>query len=210
MRRLRSSSIYWVSALLLSTVACGGGGGGSTPTSPSTGGTSGGTTQDSTPPSLTGAFVNAEQAVAFFVFGATLPSEIRNPTWEIETASQDVPVLAAMSGRVMWIADTAQGDQAITIQTSDASIYVLVHDHVRDVRVTVGQTVTAGQQIGIVGRLNNGRGRTELQLNRRVPAPEVAVCLRTFFSASVNAAFEAASQRLNGSTNTCLADTVVP
>ncbi|MGE3343437.1 MAG: M23 family metallopeptidase [Vicinamibacterales bacterium] len=209
MGRLRNASIFWVSSILISTVACGGGGGG-TPTSPSSGGSSGGNTQDSTPPAMTTAFVNPEQAVAFFVFGATLPSGVQNPTWEIETATQDVPVLATMSGRVMWIADTAQGDKAITIQTSDSSIYVLVHDHVLDVRVSVGQTVTAGQQIGIVGRLNNGRGRTELQLNRRIPAPEVAVCLRTFFSSAVNTAFEAASQRLNGSTNTCLAQTVAP
>lgn len=209
MGRLRNASIFWVSSILISTIACGGGGGG-TPTSPSAGGSSGGNTQDSTPPSMTAAFVNPEQAVAFYVFGVPLPSGVQNPTWEIETATQDVPVLAVMSGRVMAITNTSQGDQAVTVQTSDSSIYVLVHDHVLDVRVSVGQTVTAGQQLGIVGRLNNGRGRTELQLNRRIPAPEVAVCLRTFFSSAVNTAFEAASQRLNGSTNTCLAQTVVP
>lgn len=204
-----AGAIFWVTTLVLTVAACGGGGGG-TPTSPSQGGSSGGTTQDSTAPSMTAAFVSPEQAVGFFVFGATLPSGVRNPTWEIETATQDVPVFAVMSGRVMAITTTSQGDQAVTVQTSDASIYVLVHDHVLDVRVSVGQTVTAGQQIGIVGRLGNGRGRTELQLNRKVPAPEVAVCLRNFFSAAVNTAFEIASQRLNGSNNTCLVDTVTP
>jgi len=209
MQRSRAQAIFW-GALVVVMVGCGGGG--SSPTSPGTA-PSGGTTpptSDTTVPQLTAAFVSPEAAVAFYVFGATLPSSILNPTWEIETADQTTPVLAAMSGRVMAIMATAQGDQAITLQTSGESIYVLVHDHVNDVRVTVGQTVTAGQQLGIVGRLNNGRGRTELQLNRRLPAPEVAMCLRTFFSAGVNTAFEAASLRLNGSTNTCLAQTVNP
>lgn len=194
--------------MLLGLAACGGGGGG-TPTSPSTGGSSG-SGSSATPPALTAAFVPADSAVAFYVFGATLPSGVRNPTWEIETADQTAPVFAAMTGRVMAITNTSQGDQAITLQTADNSIFVLVHDHVTNVLVSVGQTVPAGTRIGTVGRLNNGRGRTELQLNRREPAPEVAVCLRTYYSTAVNDVFQAASLRLNGSSNTCLADTVVP
>lgn len=201
-------AIFWGAIVLVGVVGCGGGGG--TPTSPGTSGGGGQSASDTTAPQLTAAFVSPEAAVAFFVFGATLPSSVQNPTWEIETADQTAPVFAAMTGRVMAITTTSQGDRAITLQTSDTSIYVLVHDHVNDVRVTVGQTVTAGTQLGIVGRLGNGRGRTELQLNRRQPVPEIAVCLRTFYTSVLNDRFQAAAQRLNGSSNTCLVDTVVP
>lgn len=201
--------IVW--GLMVLAVGCGGSGsGGSSPTSPTSPTNPGTSGPNTTAPQLTAAFVSPDAALAFYVFGAALPSGIQNPTWEIETASQSAPVFAVMTGKVMAITPTSQGDMAVTFMTSDDSIYVLVHDHVNDVRVSVGQTVTAGTQIGIVGRLGNGRGRTELQLNRKQPAPEIAVCLRTFFSTTINDQFQAAAQRLNGSSNTCLADTVVP
>lgn len=201
--------IVW--GLMVLAVGCGGSGsGGSSPTSPTSPTNPGTSGPNTTAPQLTAAFVSPDSALAFYVFGAVLPSGIQNPTWEIETASQSAPVFAAMTGKIMAITPTSQGDMAVTFQTSDDSIYVLVHDHVNDVRVSVGQTVTAGTQIGIVGRLGNGRGRTELQLNRRQPAPEVAVCLRNFFSTTINDQFQSAAQRLNGSSSTCLADTVVP
>jgi biotin carboxyl carrier protein len=165
---------------------------------------------DSAPPPLTAAFVAPEAALAFYVFGATLPSGVRNPTWEIETASPATPVMAAMSGKVVSIAATSQGDSTVVVIPSDQSVYAVIHDHVSAVRVTVGQNVTAGSQVGTTGRLGNGRGRTELQINRLLPAPTVAVCPRTFYTAAVNDQFQAAAQRVNGNASTCLSDTVVP
>lgn len=211
---MRTALLVGLNALLLTgSLGCGGSGGSSsgstTPTAPTAPVTPSNPTTAS-PPSLTAAFVAPDSAVAFYVFGATLPSGVLNPTWEIETASPSVPVLAAMSGRVVSVTPTSQGDLTVILTAPSDDTYALVHDHVTDVRVTVGQMVTAGMQIGVVGRLNNGRGRTELQLNRRRPEPTVAVCPRTVYTTGINEQFQAAAQRLNGNSTTCLSDTVVP
>jgi hypothetical protein len=76
--------------------------------------------------------------------------------------------------------------------------------------VSVGQTVTAGQQIGTVGTLNNGRGRTELQINRTDGGTTLAQCISNFGTTAFNDAFRAVAQRLNGSATVCAAETVRP
>jgi hypothetical protein len=203
--------IVW-SALCLSLWGCGGG---SSPTSPSSSGSSGSsgsnTTKDETAPVLSVAFVQAEQAVAFFIFGATLPSGVQNPTYEIETPDQTAAVVAASGGKVVAITISSNGiDRSITIVPSDASVWSIIYDHVSNVRVSVGQTVAAGAQLGTMGVLNNGRGRTELQVNRFDPAPTLSYCPQTFGTTTFNAAFAAAAQRLNGSATVCSATTVKP
>jgi hypothetical protein len=200
-------TLMLLTAALLPLAACGGGGSGS-PTSPSTPGTS---AKDETPPVLSVAFVPTEQAVAFFVFGAVLPSNVQNPTYEIETPDQTAPVFAASTGKVVNITTSQNGiDRAVTIIPSDASVWSIVYDHVSNVRVSIGQTVTAGAQIGTVGVLNNGRGRTELQVNRFDPSPTLSYCPQTYGTSTFNNAFAAAAQRLNGSATVCVTTTVRP
>jgi len=84
-------------ALLIVTPACGGGG--SSPASPSTTPSGGGSGKDETPPVLSVPFVAADQTVAFFVFGATLPSGVQNPTFEVETPDQTPSVFAVSTGK---------------------------------------------------------------------------------------------------------------
>jgi len=78
------------------------------------------------------------------------------------------------------------------------------------VQVSVGQTITAGQQIGTVGTLNNGRGRTELQINRTDATPVLAHCPANFGTPAFNDAFRAEALRLNGSSTVCTVETVRP
>jgi hypothetical protein len=196
-------------ALLIVTPACGGGG--SSPSSPSPTPSGGGSSKDETPPVLSVPFVAADQTVAFFVFGATLPSGVQNPTFEVETPDQTPSVFAVSAGKVVNITNSSNGiDKSITIVPSDASVWSIIYDHVSGVRVSIGQTVTAGTILGTMGVLNNGRGRTELQVNRFDPSPTLSYCPQTFGTSTFNAAFTTAAQRLNGSTTVCLATTVKP
>jgi hypothetical protein len=187
--------------------ACGGGGG-SSPTAPSTTGTS---SKDETPPVLSVAFVPTDQAVAFFVFGALLPSNVQNPTYEVETVDQTAAVVAASAGKVVNITMSQNGiDRAVTLVPSDASVWSIIYDHVSNVRVSVGQVVSAGTQLGTVGVLNNGRGRTELQVNRFDPSPTLSYCPQTYGTTTFNTAFTTLAQRLNGTGTVCTTSTVRP
>jgi len=156
------------------------------------------------------AFVPADAIVAFYIFGATLSSGVVNPTFEVETANQSTAVFAASAGRVVNITTTSAGDRAVFVVPSDNSVFDIAYDHVNNVQVSVGQTITAGQQIGTVGTLNNGRGRTELQINRTENGVSLAQCLTTFGTTAFNDAFRAVALRLNGSATVCTAETVRP
>jgi biotin carboxyl carrier protein len=224
MRITNLAAVLMATATLM--VACGGGGGSTTPTAPTptasapapttpapttpTAPAPTTPTPNTTAPVLSVPFVAPESAVAFFIFGATLPSGVQNPTYEIETANQSTAVFASSPGRVVNITTTSQGDRAVFIVPSDNSVFDIAYDHVNNVQVSIGQSVTAGQQIGTVGTLNNGRGRTELQINRSDATPVLAQCPRNFGTTAFNDAFQAAALRLNGSATVCNADTVRP
>ena len=68
--------------------------------------------------------------------------------------------------------------------------------------------MTAGQQIGIVGVLGNGRGRSELQIN--YSSAQLAYCPARFGTQAFNAAFVAAANRVNGNSVICSAPAVIP
>jgi hypothetical protein len=207
-----SKIIVW-SALSLAAFGCGGGGStSSSPTSPTGSSPSGtSTAKDETAPIFSTPFLNLDQAVAFYVFGVNLPSGVQNPTFEIETADQTPSVFAVAPGTVINIANSSNGiDKTIFVFPSSNSIWDISYDHVSNVRVSVGQTITAGMQLGTVGVLSNGRGRTELQINRTDTSPVLAHCPTNFGTSSFNAAFASASQRINGSATVCTAVTVRP
>lgn len=155
-------------------------------------------------------FVDQAQALAFYAFGTTLPSGVQNPTWEVETADPLTPVYAAADGLVVNVADTSRGDQAVFILPSEDGPWEVAYDHVRDVRVTRGQRVTAGTQIGVTGVLGNGRGRTELQINNMRTQPTLAYCPAQFGTQAFNEAFVAAARRVNGNAVICAAPAAIP
>lgn len=155
-------------------------------------------------------FVDQAQALAFYAFGTTLPSGVQNPTWEVETANPETPVYAAADGLVVNVADTSRGDQAVFILPSENGPWEVAYDHVRDVRVTRGQRVTAGTQLGVTGVLGNGRGRTELQINDMRTQPTLAYCPAQFGTQAFNEAFVVAARRVNGNAVVCTAPAAIP
>lgn len=154
--------------------------------------------------------VDPAQAIAFYVFGATLPSGVQNPTFEIETANPETPVYAVADGVVINVRPTSQGDNAVFILPSQDGPWEVAYDHVRNVQVETGQRVTAGQQLGIVGVLGNGRGRTELQINNMRTSPTLAYCPAQFATQAFNEVYVAAARRVNGNAVICAAPAVVP
>lgn len=195
--------------VLCAGIACGGSssGSGGSPTAPSGGSSS---QLNTTAPAFSVEFVPTSQAVAFYTFGTRLPSGNENPTFEIETVDQTAPVFAAADGVVINITNSSNGiDKTVFIFPAVNSLYDISYDHVMNVSVAVGQRITAGQQIGTVGVLNNGRGRTELQINKNDTTPVLAHCPLNWGTATFNAAFNNLAQRLNG-TSACVAATVRP
>ena len=189
-------------------VACGGGSA-TSPTSQSTSQTTSKT--DEAQPVLSVPNVATDQAVTFFVFGALLPSNLQNPTYEIETADVTPIVSASAAGKVVAIYPSSNGiDKTIVTKPSDASIWSIIYDHVSNPRVSVGQTIAPGTALGTVGVLTyNSRGRTELQINRD-QTPKLAYCPQTFGTAAFNLAYTTAAQRINGSGTVCTAATITP
>lgn len=193
---------------LFAAAACSGGG--SSPAAPTAASNSSSSQPNTTAPVFSSEFVPTSQAVAFYVFGTKLPSGVDNPTFEIETVDQTAPVFAAADGVVINITNSSNGvDKTVFIFPASNSIYDISYDHVMNPTVAVGQTVKAGQRIGTVGILNNGRGRTELQINRNDATPVLAHCPLNWGTQAFNDAFNALAQKLNG-TAACVATTVRP
>ena len=186
-------------------IACSGGGSSLSPSSPTT------SKPDETQPVLSVPNVATDQAITFFIFGAKLPSNLQNPTYEIETADVTPLVSASSPGKVIDIYPSSNGvDKTIVTKPSDASIWSIIYDHVSNPRVIVGQAVTPGTVLGTVGVLTyNNRGRTELQINRD-QTPKFAYCPQTFGTTAFNSAYTTAAQRINGNGTVCTALTVTP
>ncbi|MDO8794998.1 MAG: peptidoglycan DD-metalloendopeptidase family protein [Vicinamibacterales bacterium] len=161
-------------------------------------------------PVFSSAFVDPSQAVAFYPFGTVLPSGVHNPTFEIETADPSATVHAASAGRVLDVRPTSQGDSTIFVLPSEDMQWGVVYDHVNNVTVEPGSMVEPGVILGTVGRLGNGRGRTELQINRFGVQPELAYCPLQFGTQAFNELYVTAARRINGSPTTCAAPAVVP
>ena len=160
-------------------------------------------------PVLTVPFVDPQLAVKFYIFGATLPSGRQNPTYEIETADQSPAVFASVAGTVVSVESTGQGDETIMIIAENDN-FALNYDHVSNVLVSTGQKVSAGDQLGTVGVLKSGRGRSELMIKDMSNKEKSAQCIELFGSQEFNDAFVAAAQRLNGSEELCTTDSVRP
>jgi len=88
-------------------------------------------------------------------------------------------VRAATAGTVAEIEADANplypGEFEVRTRSSPTSTYLVIYDHIRDPRVSLGSTVVAGQTLGIAGIHTSGPaiwGRVELQINRYPDVPD--------------------------------------
>jgi Peptidase family M23 len=142
-----------------------------------------------------------------FGFGGT------NPTYNFYTTGDTTSVRAAGPGTVVNIlANPApDSDSEVHIRPPGAQDYLVIYDHVVSLQVGVGQSVTAGQVVGRIGPWVQGRGHTELQVNRGSGLSTLALCPREFGTAEFNAAHDAALARFpSGGASVCLTSSVQP
>lgn len=159
--------------------------------------------QDTTAPVFSSPFIDPDLAVRFYPFGPPLPSGRLNATWEIETLDDRAQVMSVTTGTVVHISQTSFGDFSVFIQPDRQSPWVIDHDHLRNVQVTVGQRVEPGQVLGTVGTVESERGRTELQINRTGTTPEKSYCPGSFGTGTFNEAYATMARRLTGNRTTC-------
>lgn len=118
---------------------------------------------DKTPPVLSVTPVDISTVVRIIPFGADLSPVQKNPAFEYYVNDTSVPVRSVCAGYVdnIMLNDNFP-DYEVWIRTSSASVYMLIYDHILDLRVGKGDQVIAGTVLGKVGE---GK-RTELQINK--------------------------------------------
>ncbi|MBT3181564.1 MAG: peptidoglycan DD-metalloendopeptidase family protein [Deltaproteobacteria bacterium] len=156
--------------LCMACTSCGGSGGGSSPTN--------------IPPVLknlgldiepfnsttgmAGAFnfteADAIDAAIFTVFGDLLNGTTLNPTFEYKPDATS-NVISMTGGTVSAVEfDDEHNDYAVTVIPVDSKGWIISYDHVLDLDVSEGNSISAGDIIGTVGGWYEGIGRTEIQV----------------------------------------------
>jgi hypothetical protein len=102
--------------------------------------------------------------------------------------------------------DPSQGDFELHIRPTRSSSFLVIYDHVLDVRVRAGDSVEPGTVLGLIGNWSPSEGRVELQINRG----DLAVCPRDLGTRDFNAAHDAAMAASRDPQDVCLAATVRP
>jgi hypothetical protein len=156
--------------------------------------------------------VDLARVVRFIPFGAALPgSGVPNPAYEFVLSGTGHDVLAATAGVVSQIGPNDQGDSELHV-TVPGTNYLVIYDHVLNVSVAVGQSLTPGVVLGKTGIWSPTQSRIELQINRA----DLSVCPRDLGTSDFNAAHAAAlaaadrTQQNAAWTDVCLASTVQP
>lgn len=83
-------------------------------------------------------------------------------------ATQDEPVMASCAGYIVNVFQNPNyphRDYEIHIKTSQNSAWLMVYDHVQNVKVKIGDYVESGEVLGTVGDMQN---MFELQINNEV------------------------------------------
>jgi len=110
----------------------------------------------------------ASQSKVFDEFGVVVPNEGGNPvtlpTFEYKV-DPNAQVVSPIDGIVTQVDYQEDQDDFSLILLPDADSNWFVNiDHVRNVMVSVGDTVTAGQQVGTSGTWTDELGRVELMV----------------------------------------------
>ena len=160
----------------------------------------------------------------FNAFGATLGSK-QSPSYDYKVAAGTI-VRAAAAGIVRRLeAETNPlypGEFEVETRSSQNGTYLVIYDHVRNLRVALGASVEPGTELGIAGIHTSNRdvyGRVELQINRVTNAAtgqSESVCPRGFGTTAFSQAHDAALAAHNSanpafaSSSVCLTDVVRP
>lgn len=135
----------------------------------------------------------------FWEFGATFGKgtqyEHMMPTLEYDT-DPNASVRAIADGIVRSVAFQAEtNDYEIFVSVKD-SVWAVDYDHIINPTVKAGDTITAGQELGIVGTWNNGLGRTEITVGKYEQDVAYLYCPFKYFDPALRAEYEEKVTRL--------------
>ncbi len=129
----------------------------------------------------------------FYVFGDKLggKEDTRlNPNFEYSSLKPGTKVVAAIDGVVAFIKEqTDSGDKEVFIQPKDGSAWTVGYDHLANVTVQKGASVSAGDIIGEPAIQGNGSPRFEIQINRDEDGQTTHYCPVPLLDDSVESKF---------------------
>ncbi|NMH89143.1 M23 family metallopeptidase [Flavivirga algicola] len=158
-------------------------------------------TLDPAPPSLSITPIAINEISSFIAFGETLSQNQLNPTIEYITNHANILVQSASGGYVEAIQMNSNIDDfEIWVKPSNNSQWLIIYDHILNIKVSVGDKINAGDVLGSIGIGN----RTELQINQINHNQEIAYCPLNFGTNNF------VQQHTNFSKNWCIAKTVTP
>jgi len=130
----------------------------------------------------------AIESNVMMVFGSVLSGTQLNPTFEY-LVDEDVDIYSLVDGVVESIGYSEEHeDYTIAIVPTGASGWVIFHDHVTNVTVAEGETVTAGYEIGNPGNWHGDLGRTEIQVYKN--SDGLSYCPFTVFDTDTSTTFQ--------------------
>jgi hypothetical protein len=128
---------------------------------------------DETSPVLSVTPVELSTVTSIIAFGADLTPTQKNPAFEYYVNNSDVQVRTTCQGEVenIMLNDNFP-DYEVWVKPSAKSVWRIIYDHVWNVKVSVGDKLSAGDILGTVGDKN----RTELQINKVSADRELSYC----------------------------------
>jgi hypothetical protein len=128
---------------------------------------------DETPPVLSVTPVDIGTVTSIIAFGADLTPYQKNPAFEYYVNNSDVQVRSVCKGEVEYIMlNDNFPDYEVWVRLSPNSVWKIIYDHVLKLEIAVGDKVSPGDILGVVGELN----RTELQINKIAEDSELSYC----------------------------------
>lgn len=119
----------------------------------------------------------------FYVFGESLEGNRLNPNFEFASVKDGSKIIAAIDGVVSFVKEQPEtGDKEVFLQPKANSIWTVGYDHLTNVTVKQGDTVTSGDVLGEAAKQNNGVRRFEIQINKDINGTTTHVCPSTILS----------------------------
>ncbi len=108
--------------------------------------------------------LKADHRNPYIAFGAPFRDEFLNATFEYYPNAES-EIVSPVNGVVIELEyKPSPGDYSISLEATNANEWKVIIDHVQGPTIALGDTVTAGQKIGIAGVWEKSFGRTELQI----------------------------------------------
>lgn len=133
---------------------------------------------------------NNSDMKALSIFGDIIPknNNSQNPNFDFRALKENTEVVSAIDGEVVAVmSQSDSNDSEVWVRPSRWSIWTISYDHLKDLKVSKGDKVKAGQVLGGVSSVGNGLGWFELQVNKGFVFNTQHICPTTLLGANKDA-----------------------